>query len=410
MTQAHQTDSQPAQASQAQETQMHGARPNSGKVALHFGAGNIGRGFIGALLAQSGYRVIFADINEQVITALREQGEYDIHILDQNARTEHISGVSGILSSGPELVPTIASADLITTAVGPNVLKVIAPTLARGIEARAAAGAGPLNIIACENKVGASSFLRDEVLGHIGGAGRTYLEQNVGFPNASVDRIVPPFQGENLLDVGVEDFHEWYVEGPGFRGDIPQIEGMKVTDDLMAYVQRKLYTLNTGHAIAAYLGSLRGLDTVASAMADQQTAEQVRAAMQQSGAALVQTHGFSAQEHAEYIGRIEQRFKNPHIHDEVTRVGREPIRKLGPQERLIGPARMARDLGLPADALLRGAAAALHFRSAEDSQAQEMQAALERDGLAATVAALTGLPEGDPMHAEILRQYAELEG
>ncbi|GHG02388.1 mannitol-1-phosphate 5-dehydrogenase [Deinococcus piscis] len=393
---------------QADQTQTQRSQPNSGKMALHFGAGNIGRGFIGALLSQSGYRVVFADINEQVITALREQGEYDIHILDQNARTERISGVSGVLSNGPEIVPAIAEADLITTAVGPNVLRIIAPTLARGIEARAAAGGGPLNIVACENKVGASSFLRDEVLGHISEEGRAYLEQNVGFPNASVDRIVPPFEGEHLLDVGVEEFHEWYVEGPGFRGEIPQIEGMKVTDDLMAYVQRKLYTLNTGHAIAAYLGQLRGLDTVAAAMQDEQTAQEVRAAMQQSGAALVQTHGFGAQEHAEYIGRIEQRFTNPYIHDEVTRVGREPVRKLGPKERLIGPAQMAKELGLPVDALLRGAAAALYFRSAEDPQAQELQTMLAQDGLAATITALTELPEGDPMHAEIVRQYAEL--
>lgn len=104
---------------------------------------------------------------------------------------------------------------------------------------------------------------------------------------------------------------------------------------------------------------------------------------------------------------LEQRFKNPHIHDEVTRVGREPLRKLGPKERLIGPARMARDLGLPVDALLRGAAAALHFRS-NDPQAQELPAMLTRDGLAATITAATGVPEDDAMHAEIVRQHAEL--
>lgn len=384
-------------------------RPNDSKTALHFGAGNIGRGFIGALLAHSGYRVVFADVNEQVIGALRGRGEYDIHILDLEARTERVQGVTGVLSTGDETVPAIAGADLITTAVGPNVLKIIAPTLARGLEERAQAGAGPLNIIACENKVGASAFLRGQILPHLSGAGRAYLEQSVGFPNASVDRIVPPFEGEDVLDVGVEDFYEWYVEGPAFKGGIPQIEGMKVTDDLMAYVQRKLYTLNTGHAIAAYLGSLRGLGTVADAMGDPETAEQVREAMEQSGAALVQTHGFDAAEHAAYIERIEARFKNPHIHDEVTRVGREPVRKLGPQERLIGPARMARDLGLPAHALLRGAAAALHFRNPEDPQAQELQALIAEKGLAAAVTQLTELPQGDELHTRILEGYAELQ-
>ena len=107
---------------------------DSRPTAIQFGAGNIGRGFIGALLAHSGYRVVFADINETVIGALRDQGRYTVQVLDVERRSEEVTGVTGILSNGPEIVPAIAQASLITTAVGPNVLKIIAPTLARGIE------------------------------------------------------------------------------------------------------------------------------------------------------------------------------------------------------------------------------------------------------------------------------------
>lgn len=378
-------------------------------TAIQFGAGNIGRGFIGALLAQSGYKVIFADVNETLISALRDKGEYTIHIMDLDQRTEKVSGVTGILSNGPDIVPAIVDADLITTAVGPNVLKIIASKLAKGIEARAAAGKGDLNIIACENMVGASSFLKEQVEQHLSDAGKKYVAEHVGFPNSSVDRIVPPFTGENPLDVGVESFYEWIVEEPAFKGPVPNIEGMKLTDNLVAYVQRKLFTLNSGHAITAYLGSRKGHQTVEDSINDPEIREAVLSAMRQSGAALVRQYGFDAEEHEKYIQKIEKRFKNPYIRDEVLRVGREPLRKLGAKDRIIGPATMAADLGLPHDALLRGAAAALHYNNPEDPQSVQVQQLIKDKGVAGAVTESTGLSADHPMHAKIVGAYNEMD-
>ncbi len=378
-------------------------------TAIQFGAGNIGRGFIGALLVQSGYKLIFADVNEKVINALREQGEYTIHIMDLDKREEKVSGVTGILSNGPDIVPAIASADLITTAVGPNVLKIIAGTLAQGIEARAKANAGNLNIIACENMVGASSFLKEQVYTHLSDESKKYADQHVGFPNSSVDRIVPPFTGENPLDVGVEAFYEWIVEEPAFKGPVPRIEGMKLTDNLVAYVQRKLFTLNSGHAITAYLGNRKGHQTVEDSINDPEIQGYVLAAMRQSGAALVKLYGFDEAEHEKYIQKIAKRFQNPHIRDEVLRVGREPLRKLGAKDRIIGPAQMAADLGLPHDALLRGAAAALRYDNPEDPQSVQVQSLIKDKGIEAAVIETTGLSAENPMHAQIVAAYKALE-
>ncbi|WP_291424262.1 mannitol-1-phosphate 5-dehydrogenase [Deinococcus sp.] len=378
-------------------------------TAIQLGAGNIGRGFIGALLVQSGYKLIFADVNEKVIDALREEGEYTIHIMDLDKREEKVSGVTGILSNGPDIVPAIASADLVTTAVGPNVLKIIASTLAQGIEARAKANAGDLNIIACENMVGASSFLKEQVYTHLSDEGKKYADQHVGFPNSSVDRIVPPFTGENQLDVGVEAFHEWIVEAPAFKGPVPKIGGMKLTDNLVAYVQRKLFTLNSGHAITAYLGNRKGHQTVEDSINDPEIQGYVLAAMRQSGAALVKLYGFDEAEHEKYIQKIAKRFQNPHIRDEVLRVGREPLRKLGAKDRIIGPAQMAADLGLPYDALLRGAAAALHYDNPEDPQSAQMQGLIKGKGIEAAVTETTGLPAKNPMHGQIVEAYKVLE-
>ncbi|WP_322907687.1 mannitol-1-phosphate 5-dehydrogenase [Paenibacillus campi] len=379
------------------------------KKAIQFGAGNIGRGFIGALLANAGYHVVFADVNEKMIAALNEQKSYNIHILDLEKSVQTITNVSGCLSNSTEIVDEIATAQMITTAVGPNVLKFIAPTIAQGIEARRHAGAGPLNIIACENMVGATSHLQEQVETHLSAAGKAYAHEYVGFANCSVDRIVPPFQGDHLLDVGVEAFHEWIVEEPKLKGGTPQIDGMKLTDNLVAYVQRKLFTLNTGHAITAYLGFLKSIETIDQSIQDESIRAIVRPAMEQSGAALVKKHGFDADEHVNYIDKIETRFKNPYIRDEVIRVGREPLRKLGSADRLIGPANMAAELGLGRDHLLQGAAAAFHYDNANDPQSAELQGRIQAEGVGAVVSDVTGFAKGSEDYDQIMAAYEELK-
>ncbi len=379
------------------------------KKAIQFGAGNIGRGFIGALLANAGYHVIFADVNEQMINALNEQKSYNIHILDLEKSVQTITNVSGCMSNGTQIIDEIATAEIITTAVGPNVLKFIAPTIAQGIEARRNAGAGALNIIACENMVGATSHLQEQVESHLSEEGKAYAQEHVGFANCSVDRIVPPFQGDNLLDVGVEAFHEWIVEEPKLKGGTPQIDGMKLTDNLVAYVQRKLFTLNTGHAITAYLGFLKGIETIDQSIQDESVRAIVRPAMEESGAALVKKHGFDADEHAKYIDKIETRFKNPYIRDEVIRVGREPLRKLGPADRLIGPANMAAELGLGRDHLLQGAAAAFHYDNANDPQSAELQGRIQAEGVGPVVSDVTGFAKDSEDYNKVMAAYEELK-
>ncbi|MDN4619257.1 mannitol-1-phosphate 5-dehydrogenase [Paenibacillus sp. PsM32] len=379
------------------------------KKAIQFGAGNIGRGFIGALLSNAGYHVVFADINEQMINELNEKKSYQIHILDLEKSVETITNVSGCLSNGTDIIDEIASADIITTAVGPNVLKFIAPTIAQGIEARRTAGGGSLNIIACENMVGATSHLQEQVLTHLSEEGKAYAEQNVGFANCSVDRIVPPFQGDSILDVGVEAFHEWIVEEPKLKGGTPEIDGMKLTDNLVAYVQRKLFTLNTGHAITAYIGFLKGLETIDQSIQDEGVRAIVRPAMEESGAALVQKHGFDAGEHAKYIDKIETRFKNPYIRDEVIRVGREPLRKLGQADRLVGPVKMATEFDLGRDHLLKGIAAAFHYDNTADPQSAELQGRIQAEGFGPVVSDVTGFAKDSEDYNKVITAYEELK-
>ena len=250
------------------------------KKAIQFGAGNIGRGFIGAVLEQAGYHVVFADVNEQVVARINSDRAYTVQIMDTVCEQMRITDISAMDSRSPELAAQIAGAELVTTAVGLTVLPRIAGAIAAGIAARRDAGVTePLNVIACENGVRATTQLREAVLKHLDEAQRDWCEQYVGFPDCSVDRIVPPVKSENPIDVVVERFFEWNVERAAFKGAVPEIPGMNPADNLIAYIERKLFTLNTGHAITAYLGRMKGYMTICQSISDEHIHTIVKAAM-----------------------------------------------------------------------------------------------------------------------------------
>lgn len=378
------------------------------KKAVQFGAGNIGRGFIGALLSQSGYQVVFADVAEAIIDKINEDKTYTVHVMDVDCKDQKIENISGVNSTKPEAVDEIASADLVTTAVGLVILPRIAPTIAQAIEKRMENGVKEtMNMIACENAIRGTSQLKKAVYENLSDAGKAYADEYVGFADCAVDRIVPPVKSENFIDVVVEEYFEWDVEKSGLKGELPQIEGMTLVDDLMAYIERKLFTLNTGHCITAYLGNLRGIPTIDKAIADEEIFGIVSAAMKESGDGLIKKYGFDPEKHAAYIKKIISRFKNPYLQDDVTRVGREPLRKLSPTDRLIKPMMTAAGYGLPVDHLVIGAGAALHYDNPNDKQSVELQEKIEAQGVRAAAAEITGLTDEGLLDA-IVAEYEKL--
>lgn len=380
------------------------------KTAVQFGAGNIGRGFIGAVLSQSGYRVVFADVNKEIVDRINADRQYTVHIKDVDSEDILISGVSAVDSSTDAVVDVIKEAEILTTAVGLRILPFIAPAIAKGIVARKEAGIeAPLNIIACENGLMASSRLKEAVLSHLDEAQTEWCLAHTGFPNCSVDRIVPPVRSENPIDVAVEKYYEWNVEEKAFVGKAPEIAGMNMADNLLAYIERKLFTLNTGHAITAYLGKMNGCQTILESIETPEIYAVVHAAMQQSGEALVKQFGFDHEAHFKYIEKIIKRFHNPYLKDDVTRVGREPIRKLSPDDRLIKPVMTAKSFGLPYDKILLGVGAALHFNNPEDPQSVQLMEKIATEGLVPAISEVTGIKSGDPMLQEIVNAYKEVE-
>ena len=379
------------------------------KQAVMFGAGNIGRGFIGALLERSGWHVTFADVVEPLLNAINTDKHYTVHILDQVCDNWEIENISAVSSIGPDIVPAIASCDLVTTAVGPVVIPRIAKPIAEGIKARMAAGnKSIMNIVCCENGIRVTSKLKADVMALLSNEEKAFAEKYIGFADCAVDRICPKPAYDNPLDAAVEQYMEWDVERSAWKGELIEVKGLTYVGDLMACLERKLFTLNSGHAICAYLGFLRGHETILESIQDPAVGDVVHAAMRESGEGLIKEFSFDPETHHAYVERIFSRFHNPHLKDEVSRVGREPIRKLSPMDRLIKPLVTAFGYGLPVDHLLFGAAAALRFHCPEDSQSMEMDQKIAAEGPAAALAAYTGLTAESPLFGRILDIYRAL--
>lgn len=378
------------------------------KKAVQFGAGNIGRGFIGALLAKSGYAVTFADVNMEVIDKINADKTYTVHIYDATCGEEKIENISGMNSNASELIAEVATSQVVTTAVGLNILKRIAPTIVKAIQYKIEKDdKNYLNIIACENAIKASSQLKEAVYEELSDAEKTFADTYVGFPDCSVDRIVPPVKSENFIDVVVENYYEWNVEQSLFKGDIPAIEGMTLVDNLISYIERKLFTLNTGHAICAYLGYHKGLATIEDGIKDPAIYEIVKNAMIESGKGLSTKYSFDFDTHAKYIDKIITRFKNPYLKDDVARVGREPIRKLNAEDRLVKPLLTTLSYGNDGTNLMKGIAAALRYKNEADPESMKLQASIDELGVEKAFSEVSGITDAKILET-VKKLYEEL--
>ena len=372
------------------------------KKAVHFGAGNIGRGFIGLLLSQAGYHVTFVDVAAPLVDDINALGKYNVQIFGAAEKTL-VENVSAINSNEnlDALLDAIVDADIVTTAIGPNILKFIAPNIAKGLTKRVAANKTPLNIIACENMVGGSTVLKNFVYENLADDVKPEVQKLIGFPDAAVDRIVPLQKNDEKLLVKVEPYAEWDVDSKGVVGELPAIKGMTLVDNLGAYIERKLFTVNTGHASIAYLAYQKGLPDISSAMRDEDIVAATRAVWAETSALLIDKYGFDPAVHQKYVDTTETRFKNPEISDEVTRVARGPKRKLSAGDRLVSPATQLIERGKTLDALAKVIAAALKFDYAEDKEAVEVQDFIKANGIDAAITHFTGAASDSKLFALI---------
>lgn len=379
-----------------------------------FGAGNIGRGFIGLLLERAGYHVKFADVVMPLVDEINRRGEYVVHVVADECTDETVKNVSAINSQDPQLAEEIVKSGVITTAVGLTILPRIAPAIAAGIKARRTANVNePLHIIACENAIRATSQLKKHVEEHLDEVDRAYAQQYVGFLDCEVDRIVPPFRREpgapDMIDVTVERHFEWTVERGGLKGEL-DIPGMHLVDKLDAYLERKLFAFNGAHAVTAYLGERKGIGTLRESIENPEIEAIVAGLQEECSAMLVKRHGFQPSDMADYCKTARERFRNPHLTDETVRVGREPLRKLAATDRLVQPMTLAMEYGLSVDHYITGIAAALHHSDPNDAQSVQLRELIAEKGVRTALEQVSGIPASGDTAARIEAEYTRLAG
>ena len=380
--------------------------------AIMIGAGQIGRGFIGMELEKAGYHVLFADINQAVIDDINARGEYTVHMMDAECVDTVVRNVSAINSLAPGFPAAFADADvtLVCTSVGQTALVKVAPTIAKGIALRMGAGiTEKMNVIAVENAIGGTTQLKGYIYEHLDDAEKAYADEYIGFPNSAVDRIIPPNKHSlYAADSYVERYFEWDVEKCDMKAEILPVIGLDIVDDLTPYLERKLFTLNGPNAVTACYGYFKGYETIKESLEDKEIYDVVWGMMEECGTMLEKRHGFTAEEMLAYRTKLMQRFLNPYIIDSVTRVAREPIRKLSPNDRIIAPFNHAHEYGMETPNYHTGIAAVLLYDNPEDVQSAEIQKKLAENGLEKTLQEICGLDESSASAAGIRSEYLRL--
>ena len=382
------------------------------KKAVMYGAGNIGRGFIGQLLFESGYETVFIDVNIEILNKLNNDGKYPVNILkgveSKEIIVENVRGVNGVDIAA--VAKEIAEADIMATAVGVNVLPWIAKPIAEGLKKRWQNGnMSPLNIIICENLLDANHYLAGLIKKELTEAEKSKFDNLVGMVEASIGRMVPVMTTEmqqgNILRICVEEYGELPVDKDGFKGDIPVIKNMLPFSPISFYIQRKLFIHNMGHALTAYLGKLKGYTYIWEAINDTSIRSVSSKAMMDSATALSIEHGISLEILLEHVDDLICRFGNKQLGDTVNRVGNDTKRKLSPNDRLIGAANMCAKHGINPISICVAIAAAMKFDQEPGSNLLGVHDMIADIGVEGTLDKICGLNEKSVIRDYVLEFY-----
>ena len=354
------------------------------KKAVMYGGGNIGRGFIGALLSQSGYEVTFIDVAEPVVKALQENHRYPVRYVSsaghQDVMIENVTAVNG--NDQEAASEAIAECDIMATAVGARILKFIVGNIVAGLRKRWSRTGRPLNIIICENLMDANLVVEKMLKELLTDDEKKLFDERVGLVEASIGRMVP-VQTEEMKDgdpmrVCVERYGFLPTDKAAFKGEIPEIRNMVPFAPFDFYIKRKLYIHNMGHATCAYLGDILGLDYIYQSIGVPEVRVLVQNAMLESALALSGKYGVELEKIVLHITDLLHRFTNAALMDTCVRVGGDPARKLSPADRLIGSATLALEQGITPAYIAVGAAAGLRrYINEAEGMEQGMDAAKE---------------------------------
>lgn len=374
-----------------------------------FGAGATGRGHVGLLAWQAGCDMVFVDRNPELVDLLVGRRQYTVELYGERLQEIAVSGYRAYHSQErAAIADEIRNASLVLTAVFDQNLPDVAQTIALGISACARVHrTRPLNCIACENMMDSSTTLGKHVREHLTGDDLAWCEQHVGFPDCMISRVVPRPEPDPLKIIA-EDYNEWTTRANAFCGDKPAaLSALELVDNQSARLERKLFIHNGGHAICGYMGFHNGHCYIHEAVADPKVAQHVLGSLDELGEVVRRKWGFSAASIDHYKQDLCRRGAIPEMRDSILRVVRDPIRKLSPRERLVAPAILATEYGLPHAWIVKGIVAALRYCHAEDLQSMELSKQLSQNGLRKVLDDVCGIAPGTPLGDEIEKAWNE---
>lgn len=382
----------------------------AGRRLVLIGAGMTGRGQVAQLAHEDGWSLTLVDRDEALIDALRRAGAYTVRLLGEPTREVRISGYQVLHVDETEaLAAAVTRADLVVTSVLEPNLPAVGETLSRALGPRLAERTPrPLNVVAAENMSDSSTVLAGHVRRHLDAADRSTLDARVGFPNSMIARVVP-VAGDPLF-ILTEGFSEWTADRLAAVGPPPVLAGLEWVENQAARLQRKLFIHNAGHAVCGYLGWLRGHRLIDRAARDPEVMAAIVQATGEAGEAISREHGFDRQVIRAYEDNLCSRLVVDALPDDIRRVIRQPLRKLGRNERLLGPLRLCERHGLPSAGLCRGIAAVLACRLPGDEQFEQMAATVKAVGPIAALTELVGYRPSPAAAAAIEQAWAALAG
>jgi len=372
------------------------------KKAVLIGAGSIGRGFIGQVLSDSGYNIVFVDVSQKLVNTINEFGKYKVIVLGAEEHEHIIDNIKAYSPQDPKAVDEILQAEIITTAVGPSVLNNTANYISEGIKARFKNGIeGSLTVIACENMEYSSSKLNEYVKPFLNAEELEYCREYVCFPDSIVSRMIMPIENADPLTVKVEQYVEWIVDSKPLKSDLTGIIGMQLANNPAAYIARKIFTL-TGHAMLGYMGYQKGYRFIYEAAYDDGIFGIVFKALAECGKAWSSEYRINEQEFYEYITLMLRRFSDIRLKDPIVRVCREPLRKLSIDERFIAPALTALKYSVVPYGIAEGIKAALKYDYRNDEQAVMLQQMLKSKGRGSLIKEVCGVNESNDLYKMLL--------
>jgi mannitol-1-phosphate 5-dehydrogenase len=355
---------------------------------LIFGAGKIARGMLGHFLQLSGKQFVFIERSEALVAELCARGKYSVQVMGNPAKDAVITGFEAIsLADAEGIARQWAGADIGFTCVGGKNLVELARVLAKAFALRCeiAQWSRPFNLITCENWKEPATLLRREIARQLSEPAATLFEEWVGIAEAVVMKsAVEPsasMRDRDPLSVSVQDFWELPVDANRVKGGLAPIFGVRVIENFAGYLERKFYTYNAANGTTAYLGFLRGHRLIYEAASDPEIIEQLKNVYAETGEALCRKHGVTREDQEAFAASSLRKLQDRNIVDSIERNARDPIRKLGPDDRLVGAARLVERTGVRPARLAVSIAAALHYDEPGDPAAVELRERLARDGI-----------------------------